>query len=261
MNPFKSDSAPYVATLLISALGWFLTTLHGEIRSTPVLTYETGLKDGWLTLEVRNVSTTAVVSNAYIALLCPPKQPECVRPLNPSEPSSPSYGELQFVRPTGDRLNIFNADKTHIFAWVTLPAGGRTRLRTPYGGQAPDFYYFNIWPYDLPDLAPGAARPISTPIQVIDARSPKGLFIVHYEKLLGVFFALISGALGVWLIHNLFMRAEKETKRETTALDVVLRLDDGPAGERPGLDGPAPREGGPGGHGPAGEEHHQPQAR
>jgi hypothetical protein len=210
MNPFKSDTAPYVATLLISALGWLLTTLHGEIRSIAVLAYQPRLTAGELTLEMRNISGVVAIKDAEISLICP-KTASCVRPVGWSN-GNPRYGSVARVQPTGDAPQVTSSDSTQISARISLPPGGRTRIVTPYDGQPPEFYYFQT---------------TATPMQVVKLNSPRGLFIAHYGQLLGALFALVAGALGVWLVRNLFTRAPQEPKDEPPPLHVVLRLDDG----------------------------------
>lgn len=213
MNPFKSDSAPYVATLLISALGWFLTTLHGEIRAIAVLAYHTRETDGVLTLEMRNISGVVAIKDAEIALICP-KAVSCVRPVSQSN-GVPRYGAVARVQPTGDAPQVTSSDSTQISARISLPPGGRTRIVTPYDDQPPQFYYFQT---------------TATPMQVVPANGPRGLFIAHYGQMLGALFALVAGALGVWLVLNLFTRDTKAPKNEPPPLHVVLKLDDGGGG-------------------------------
>jgi hypothetical protein len=208
MNPFRSASAPYIATLLISALGWLLTTLHGEIRSAAVLAYEIRVQGDQLTLEMSNLSSSAAIKDAPVALICPDTKP-CITPVNPGA-ASPRYGRPMRVAPVGDYPRVSTSDETQISAVVSLPAGGRTRLTTPYRDVPPDFYAF---------------QNSGTPLQVVEAKSLKGLFIAHYGLFLGALLGLLSIALGVWLVRNLFP-FKTEPQGETPPMRIVLSLDD-----------------------------------
>ncbi len=206
MNPFKSDTAPYVATLLISALGWLLTTLHGEIQSSAIIAYEMKVSDKMATLEIRNISNSAAIQNASIALICP-QVGSCLTPMS-VENKTPHYGAAVRLPPTGDVPVIHANDSSQIAATVNLPVGGRTRLVTGYAGGPPQFYFFQ-----------GDA-----PVQVVEARSLKGLFIAHYGQFLGGLFIFTVGALCAWLGLNLFTRSKKATPDAPQPLNVVLSL-------------------------------------
>jgi hypothetical protein len=131
MNPLVDEKAPYVLVLLVSLLGWFLTSAVNEAGKTTLLSYDLYpyIADGspYLEVVVRNQSLGRMLRDAPIVLTCP--RAECLTQANPK--TGGSFGTAIGSGSWTVALNPAPEPDTPTAASFTftpeIPAGGELR--------------------------------------------------------------------------------------------------------------------------------------
>lgn len=180
MSFLLSDKIPYFVTLLLSVLGWHLTQLIDEVRSTNAVTYEISSTADVYEVTIHNVSKKKSLIAAQFALSCPQLK-HCIVPASANIVAYPPT----FVPPTG-----LEGDRSFVMTTVTMGLGGKVgiKLKKAPGLAEPKLFF-----------VPNSDKPID--IYMTDSGSLTGFVVTHYLGILIATFVLLLGLMGAALLH------------------------------------------------------------
>jgi hypothetical protein len=219
MNIFTSDKAPYVVGLLATILGWHVSQLAEEVRSTRAVAYSVAFDtdDRTITATIENVSKTKSLVEAEFALACGSGKSCLLLQPAPPQQKARRYGFVRVAPPNAPSATQFTVnDPREISIKTTLAAGGRLEFGGTLERDAPIPSFF---------FKPDAQKPLD--IYLYEAGSPIGVVVRNYFTiilisfivLLAILMAIVIGRfplrVGRWLsaVDGKAFKAYKRLKR------------------------------------------------
>ena len=182
MGMQPGGNAPsYIVGLLATLLGWHLSELADDIRSTRAVSYRIERPEpGRIVAEVHNVSKTRSLVEVDFALACPGRDP-CV---------APDTHRVEVHPPNAPGATTIHSGPRAVLITTTLAAGGRLEFGAALSdkGVAPRFLF-----------VPSETNPLD--IYVFDAASPRGFVVENYFEIILASFALLSIAFVALLVR------------------------------------------------------------
>jgi len=185
MNPFQSNSAPFILALIVSALGWYVGEINSDIRNTKVATYrldaEANAPRAVVTIE--NVSRTESLEDIVFAL-------ECGGDVDERQSGNNRGGIVKFP-PIAPIKGIVDRTAGRIAVTASLAPGGAIGLRAALADcRGPLVFYYKPKGNDHFLLLSGS--------------SLRGWMAKNYIDALPILFFVLAILFLAWLGLNVF---------------------------------------------------------
>ncbi|WP_305968261.1 MULTISPECIES: hypothetical protein [unclassified Mameliella] len=187
MNLFTSQQAPAILAVILSVIGFYISTVIAEIRSQPVVTYHFGQStDGTAKLRLKNVSLAQVVADARFEIACTDGREDCLM----AHPSG-TFAVIDRTPPVSPTNVTLEASPREATIRANLVPGAVVALsvrQTPAAKGVPlEFYYT-------------ASKTAPEALLLFDARSLTALFVDNYFTLMLVVFLVAAAALTLVIV-------------------------------------------------------------
>ncbi|MDD9733860.1 hypothetical protein PVW46_28480 [Mameliella sp. AT18] len=187
MNLFTSQQAPAILAVILSVIGFYISTVVAEIRSQPVVTYRFSQSaDGTAELRLKNVSLAQVVADARFEIACTDGREDCLM----AQPSG-GYAVLDRTPPVSPTNVTLEASPREAAIRANLVPGAVVALavrQAPTANAVPlEFYYT-------------ASKTAPEALLLFDARSLTALFVDNYFTLMLVVFLVAAAALTLVIV-------------------------------------------------------------
>jgi hypothetical protein len=126
-NLFSSDKAPFILTLTLAILSWFISNIVSSISEVTVVSIATTVRGQNVIYEIVNYSLKASVTDAYFRFNCLAKN--CLQPLSEMQ-GTKIYANAQHVPPYEIQGDPFckNNDSSSVSVRLSLPPGAAIRF-------------------------------------------------------------------------------------------------------------------------------------
>ncbi|MFC0159772.1 hypothetical protein CDZ97_05475 [Mameliella alba] len=187
MNLFTSQQAPAILAVILSVIGFYISTVVAEIRSQPVVTYRFSQSaDGTAELRLKNVSLAQVVADARFEIACTDGREDCLM----AQPSG-GYALLDRTPPVSPTNVTLEAGPREVAIRANLVPGAVVALavrQAPTANAVPlEFYYT-------------ASKTAPEALLLFDSRSLTALFVDNYFTLMLVVFLVAAAALTLVIV-------------------------------------------------------------
>lgn len=187
MNLFTSQQAPAILAVILSVIGFYISTVVAEIRSQPVVTYRFSHSAvGAAQLRLKNVSLAQVVADARFEIACTDGREDCLM----AQPSG-GYAVLDRTPPVSPTNVTLEAGPREAAIRANLVPGAVVALAVRQARTANavplEFYYT-------------ASKTAPEALLLFDARSLTALFVDNYFTLMLVVFLVAAAALTLVIV-------------------------------------------------------------
>jgi hypothetical protein len=133
-NLFASDKAPYILTLTVAILSWFITTIISNISDVTVISIRTRTSGPNTFYEIANDSLKTSVTDGYFRFVCRTK--DCFAPLSDAAAPTRNYVDMRNVPPYEIQgAYICKNESTGISARFSLPPGAKIQFAARPGDR------------------------------------------------------------------------------------------------------------------------------
>ena len=179
---FRSDTAPYFFALIVSAIGWFATSIAEETSSQPVAIYDIEVNGDKVHARIENVSRTAAIKDARFAFLCRGDRDPCFA----VDPTGLPVADVTALPPLYTRDILPAGDAAEASFTVTMIARSTLDLTmTAAAGAAADVSFLYV-----------PAGEDAQAILFIEKGDPVGWFLKNYLWLLVMALYVAAAILG-----------------------------------------------------------------
>lgn len=127
-NLFSSDKAPFILTLTLAILSWFISNIVSNISDVTVVSIRTITGGPNAVYEIANYSLKASMTDAYFRFVCRSK--DCFVPLSDAGVAK-NYANSRSVPPYAVQgAQICKNESTGISARFSLPPGSKIQFET-----------------------------------------------------------------------------------------------------------------------------------
>lgn len=219
INIFRSEAAPYFLALVVSAIGWFATSIAEETNARAVAVYGIERADGRVRFRIENISRSATIEAAQFLFVCEDTRPDCFTlgadrlPERSIAAPPPLY--IRDIVPSGGPDSL-------VLTATLVPASILDVTLTPNDPAAP-VTFRSVPSGDAPQ-----------DVLFLPAGDLVALFLKHYFRLLILAFFATGAMLVLLVLLNAIDFVASFFRRGPTDVapskhHVTLRLDDGGA--------------------------------
>lgn len=134
MNLFTSDKAPAILVVLLSVVGFYVSTVVTEIRGQAAVTYDfTTDRDGSASLRLKNVALATTVENARFEMACLSQRPDCLDPMSDRDGDFHRLTRLPPVSP--NNIDVVSSARGAVLSATLLP-GAVIEITVQRSGRA-----------------------------------------------------------------------------------------------------------------------------
>jgi hypothetical protein len=219
INIFRSEAAPYFLALLVSAIGWFATSIAEQTNARAVAVYSIEPRGERIRFRIENISRSATMKAAQFLFVCVDNRPACFRlapdRLPEREIAAPPPLYIRDITPSGGPGSL-------VLVATLVPNSTLDVTLSPEDPKAPVTF---------------RSVPVGdAPQDILFLRSDDivAMFLKHYFRILILAFVTTGALLALLVIVNLvslvvsyFTGGPKDVS--PSKHDVTLRLDDGGA--------------------------------